>query len=361
MSKRMLQEIGVHTLIGGDSIRSGAGLVSRMRDNPNTLYLLDEIGMFLSAAYDKGAGNHMREIVTLFTQFFSETGQTWMGSDYADRKLNAPAPIVQPHMSLFGITNPTSLWNAFGGGALKDGSVARYLVFHPNEMYPDRAKSQMDSETIPQHILDSLSAIVNDIPVPEGRGNMAGIVASADPCPYPVPIAPNARAALEDYEDNNVRDRRKAAGTDRASIIARAVEHAWKIACIAAVSDNPSAPLITLEHAQYGMALSSWSTNWLDKQATSHVADSDFGRKLNKVLEIIRRAGADGLDRSDLTRATQRLLSGTRERDDIISNLEESAMVRMVAIDGIKPRFHYWAAEHAPKPDNSFDEIEVAV
>lgn len=359
MAKRLLNEIGVPMLLGGDSIRSGAGLVSRMRDNPNTLYLLDEIGMFLSAAYDKGAGNHMREIVTLFTQFFSETSQTWMGSDYADRKLNAPAPIVQPHMSLFGITNPTSLWNAFGGGALKDGSVARYLVFHPNEMYPDRSRNLMDGETIPQGILDGLSAIVNDIPVPEGRGNMAGIVASADPCPYQVPVAPVARAALEDFEDANVRDRRKAAGTDRASIIARAVEHAWKIACIAAVADRPSAPLITLEHAQYGMSLAAWSTNWLDKQAASHVADSDFGRKLNKVLEIIRRAGADGLDKTELTRNTQRLLGGTRERDDILATLEESGLLHAAAIGGVKPRMHFWASEFAPKADNSFDGADM--
>jgi hypothetical protein len=358
MAKRLLGEIGAETLMGGDTIRSGAGLISRMVANPNTLYLLDEIGMFLASAYDKGAGNHMREIVTLFTQFFSETNQTWMGSDYADRKLKAPERIVQPHMSLMGITNPTSMWAAFSGGALKDGSMARYLVFHPNEMYPDCNRGSLSSERIPSTVLDPLRAILEDVPVPEGRGNLAGIVASADPCPYQVPINPAAREALEDYEDANVRDRRKSAGTDRVSIIARAVEHAWKIACIAAVADNPRAPLITLEHAQYGMALATWSTNWLDKQAGNHVADSDFGKKLNRVLDILRRAGTDGMDKSELTRNTQRLLSGSRERDDIVANLEESGLLVMRSIDTRRPRFHFWAAEFAPKADNDFADVE---
>jgi hypothetical protein len=360
MAKRMLTEIGVPNLLGGDSIRSGAGLVSRLRSEPNTLYMLDEIGMFLSSAYDRNAGPHMREIVTLFTQFFSEAGQTWMGSDYADRKLNAPAPIVQPHMSLFGITNPTSLWNAFGGGALKDGSVARYLVFYPNEMYPDRAKNQLDGETVPGHVLDLLRGVVDDLPTPDGRGNLASM-AMADPTPYPVPIAGNARDALEDFEDANVRERRLASGTDRASIIARAVEHAWKISCIAAVADNPKVPLIGLEHAQYGMALASWSTNWLDKQATTHVADSDFGRKLNKVHEILRRVGADGISKSELTRQTQRLLSGTRERDDIMVTLAESGTVVMQMIEhGGRGVAHYWSAECAPRDDNEMAGEEVA-
>ncbi len=358
MAKTLLKELGVPMLMGGDVIRSGSGLISRMKTNPNTLYMLDEIGMFLASAYDKGASAHLREIITLFTQFFSETGQTWMGSDYADRKLNAPEPIVQPHLSLMGISNPTSLWAALGGGALKDGSIARYLVFHPNEMYPSPNRRALDGDDIPNSVLDPLRAILEDIPIPEERGNMAHIVASADPCPYRVPVNQAARDALDDYEDSNVHERRKSAGTDRTSIIARAVEHAWKIACIAAVSDNPRAPLITLEHAQYGIALSSWSTNWLASKAGDHVADSDFGKKLNKVLEILRHAGPDGLDKSDLTKATARMLSGAKERDMLIADMVESGQVVVRAIDATRPRMHYWAAEFAPRQDNEFEDVE---
>jgi hypothetical protein len=358
MAKTLLKELGVPMLMGGDVIRSGSGLISRMKTNPNTLYMLDEIGMFLASAYDKGASAHLREIITLFTQFFSETGQTWMGSDYADRKLNTPEPIVQPHLSLMGISNPTSLWAALGGGALKDGSIARYLVFHPNEMYPSPNRRALDGDDIPNSVLDPLRAILEDIPIPEERGNLAHIVATADPCPYRVPVNQAARDALDDYEDANVHERRKSAGTDRTSIIARAVEHAWKIACIAAVADNPRAPMITLEHAQYGIALSSWSTNWLASKAGDHVADSDFGKKLNKVLEILRHAGSGGLDKGELTRATSRMLSGTRERDDIIANLEESGQVVVRSIDTTKAKLHYWATEFAPSVDNEFVDME---
>jgi hypothetical protein len=357
MAKKLLTELGVPMLMGGDVIRSGSGLISRMRTNPNTLYMLDEIGMFLCSAYDKNAGAHMREIIQLFTQFFSETGQTWMGSDYADRKMNTPEPIVQPHLSLMGISNPTSLWAALGGGALKDGSIARYLAFHPNEMHPSPNRRALDSDNTPNSILDPLRAILEDIPVPENRGNMAHIVASADPCPYKVPVNQAARDALDDYEDANVHDRRKSAGTDRTSIIARAVEHAWKIACIAAVSDNPRAPLITLEHAQYGIALSSWSTNWLAMQAGYHVADTDFGKKLNKVLEVLRHASCAGLDKSEMTRATARMLSGTRERDDILSSLQESGQVVVRMIGTTKPKMLFWAAEFAPQMDNEFEDV----
>jgi hypothetical protein len=358
MAKTLLKELGVPMLMGGDVIRSGSGLISRMKTNPNTLYMLDEIGMFLSSAYDRNASAHLREIITLFTQFFSETGQTWMGSDYADRKMNTPEPIVQPHLSLMGISNPTSLWAALGGGALKDGSIARYLVFHPNEMYPSPNRRALDGDDIPNSVLDPLRAILEDIPIPEGRGNMAGIVASADPCPYRVPVNQAARDALDDYEDANVHERRKSAGTDRTSIIARAVEHAWKIACIAAVADNPRAPMITLEHAQYGIALSAWSTNWLANRAGDHVADSDFGKKLNKVMEIIRHAGHGGMTKGELTKATSRMVSGTRERDDIISNLDESGQVAVRSIGTTKPTRHYWAAEFAPPQDNEMEDVE---
>lgn len=80
------------------------------------------------------------------------------------------------------------------------------------------------------------------------------------------------------------------------------------------------------------------------------VADSDFGRKLNKVSKILRDAGADGIIRTELTRRTQRILSGTRERDDILATLEESgSLVRRMVESGGRWTAHYLAAEFAPE------------
>jgi predicted transcriptional regulator len=85
-----------------------------------------------------------------------------------------------------------------------------------------------------------------------------------------------------------------------------------------------------------------------------YVADPVYGRKLNKMLEILRRARTGGLSKPEIARATQRLLSGTRERDDILANLEEAGMVVwsvIMAANG-KARFHYWATDYAPQKDN---------
>lgn len=77
----------------------------------------------------------------------------------------------------------------------------------------------------------------------------------------------------------------------------------------------------------------------------------DFGRKLNKVSRIVLEAGPDGISKKELTRRTQRMLSGTRERDDVLVTLEERGVLvfRVTNITKNRRSFHFLAAEFAPE------------
>jgi hypothetical protein len=78
-----------------------------------------------------------------------------------------------------------------------------------------------------------------------------------------------------------------------------------------------------------------------------------FRRRLWRVRDILMRYGAAGISKPELTKRTNRMLAGVRERDDILATLHDSGMVvvRITAIPKKQPKIHYWAAEFAPQED----------
>lgn len=92
----------------------------------------------------------------------------------------------------------------------------------------------------------------------------------------------------------------------------------------------------------------------LDRSMVVSRADLDFHRKLQKVQNILRQAGPDGVSRVELTRKTQRMLSCARERDDVLCTLEEAGLValRWFRHPNGRQTIHYWAVTHAPREDD---------
>ena len=316
-------EAGLAHHLGGNKIASGAGLLTALHRQPAILFQIDEFGMFLAAAADrKRSPRHITEILDNMTELFTSAGGIFLGAEYANRDgTNERRDINQPCLSVYGTTTPLHFWGALQGANVVDGSLARFLILPSDEDYPD--------ENIAVGIRQAPPALIRDLQcVAAGgllqKGNLIGKTADQNTTVTPmfVPMTEEARARFKALSLELTGELRAAAGTACTAILARIGENSLKLALIVAVGRDPARPEIDLTAADWAIDFVRYFAQRTMAAVERHVADTEVEAHLKRLKEIIRNAGAKGITKSEITRASQWLKS--RDRNEILETLIES-------------------------------------
>jgi hypothetical protein len=316
-------EAGLAHHLGGNKIASGAGLLTALHRQPAILFQIDEFGMFLAAAADrKRSPRHITEILDNMTELFTAAGGIFLGAEYANRDgSNERRDINQPCLCVYGTTTPLHFWGALQGANVVDGSLARFLILPSDEDYPD--------ENIAVGIRQAPSALIRGLQrVAAGgggqKGNLTGKTAGQNTAVNPaiVPMTEEARARFKALSVGLTGELRAAAGTACTAILARIGENALKLALIVAVGRNPAKPEIDLTSTEWAIGFVQNYARRTIEAVERHVADTEVEAHLKRIKEIIRNAGAKGITKSEVTRASQWLKS--RDRNEILETLIES-------------------------------------
>ena len=319
-------EAGLAHHLGGNKIASGAGLLTALHRQPAILFQIDEFGMFLAAAADrKRSPRHITEILDNMTELFTAAGGIFLGAEYANRDgSNERRDIVQPCLCVYGTTTPLHFWGALQGANVVDGSLARFLILPSDEDYPD--------ENITVGIRQAPPALIHGLQgVAAGgghqKGNLAGKTADQNTTVNPtiVPMTDEARARFKALSAELTVELRAAAGTAFTAILARIGENALKLALIVAVGRDPAKPEIDLSAADWAIDFVRHYARQTIEAVERHVADTETEAHLKRLKEVIRAAGANGITKSEITRASQWLKS--RDRDEILLTLIETGDV----------------------------------
>lgn len=291
--RRAFSEAGLDRYMAGENIASGRAVLTSLGKHPARLFQIDELGLFLRTVTGRAAPGHRMEIWSELLKLYSRAKGSYGGTEYADQKENARVDLQQPHCCLYGMTTPSTFWAALEGGAMLDGSLARFLVFVTDNHRPTRNKNA--------GIIEPCSALLQDLKAiargPLGHdfgGNLAEtMVSTASITPYTVPCDDDA----DELHDNMLENEediwaRKVAGSAAASIVARLGENAMKLALVRAVSDNPEAPAIGREAVQWGWDLAMHCTRGLLRDASAYMADNEHTKQANRIVEYLRRHGA---------------------------------------------------------------------
>jgi hypothetical protein len=131
-----------------------------------------------------------------------------------------------------------------------------------------------------------------------------------------------ARARFKALSVGLTGELRAAAGTACTAILARIGENALKLALIVAVGRNPAKPEIDLTSTEWAIGFVQNYARRTIEAVERHVADTEVEAHLKRIKEIIRNAGAKGITKSEVTRASQWLKS--RDRNEILETLIES-------------------------------------
>jgi Protein of unknown function (DUF3987) len=320
--RRCLHAADLSRYLGGSDIASGSGLRTALLRHPSMLFQIDEFGDWLRDVLGDRASSHRRQIATMLKELYSSANIPWEGIEYADqsRQGRPREDIYQPNACLFGTTTPGQFWGALAAGSLHDGLMARMLLFVSPCSYPDEQEPELLDPS--PDLIAALQAIAAG-PGAE-TGNLSGLMLpSVPPEPLTVPETPDAAAARRDLRRHQLAQQRVAEGTYVTAIAGRLAENAMKLALIRAVAGNPASPTITGEDVAWGRALSQHCIDTLLRDASRHVAESDYERKVNRALEIIRAHGP--VTQRDLFRRGWKLPE--RERQEIIRNLVDAGLV----------------------------------
>jgi hypothetical protein len=209
-----------------------------------------------------------------------------------------------------------------------DGSLARFIILPSDEDYPDENR-RAGLRKAPRTLIEGLQRLA------EGGGRISGNLVGRTAGPetgvslMTVPMDDEAQARFDALGDEITVELRASAGTFHTPILARIAENAAKVALVVAVGRDAARPVIRLEDALWAIDFVQHFAQRTIDAVERHVADSETEAHLKRVREIIRKAGAAGITKSELTRASQWLRA--RDRDDILLTLVESGDVITVA------------------------------
>lgn len=316
-------EAGLAHHLGGNKIASGAGLLTALHRQPAILFQIDEFGMFLAAAADRRRSpRHITEILDNMTELYTAAGGIFLGAEYANRDgSNERRDIVQPCLCVYGTTTPLHFWGALQGANVVDGSLARFLILPSEEDYPDE-NIAVGIRQAPPVLIHGLQRVAAG--GEHQKGNLAGKTADQNTTVNPtiVPMTDEARARFKALSAELTEELRAAAGTAFTAILARIGENALKLALIVAVGRNPTQPEIDITATDWAIGFVRHYARRTMEAVERHVADTETEAHLKRLKEIIRAAGAKGITKSEVTRASQWLKA--RDRDEILLTLIES-------------------------------------
>lgn len=329
--RRAIDDAGLDRYLGGETLASGRAVLSSLESHPAKLFQVDEFGLFLSGVTGPKAASHRAEIWSELMKLFSRAKGTYRGTEYANKKENPRVDIVQPCVCFYGTTTPSTFWRALEGGAMLDGSLARFLVFLSDNDRPERNRRPDIFKASPA-LIDALQAIARGV----GGGNLAGVgVMSATVAtePHTVPMTDDAEEMHDMHLSHEDKWAREVAGTPKAAVVNRLGENAAKLALIRAVSRNPQQPTIIARDVAWGWALAEHCARSLLQDAERFIADTEFEAKLNRALDIIRRHGP--VSSAELIR--KGFKHPERERSEVLRTLAEAGLIREHAMTPYGP------------------------
>ena len=281
--------------LGGENLASGRGMLSALEQHPARLFQIDEFGLFLSTVTGGRAPAHKAEIWSELMKLYSRAKGIYRGTEYANKKDAPRVDIHQPCVCFFGTTTPSTFWKALEGGAMMDGSLARFLVFVTDTDRPER-NPNAGIIAPPPALLDALKAITRGAGDPPPPGNLPDVhvvpmSATEEATPHTVPMTASAEALHDRKLAEEDVWAKKVAGTPQAAIVNRLGENASKLALICAISRDPAHPQVTEPDVAWGWALAEHCTRTVLRDAQRFLADSEFEKRLNKAINIIGKHG----------------------------------------------------------------------
>ena len=247
---KILRECGLVDAIGRES-KSGSGYHSQLAESPNILFTQDEIGKWWQ--YTQGNATHASTIKTFFLKAFTSSGdENFVGIEYAGQgKANNIEEIDYPHASLYGVTTPSSFYEALTKADVHEGLLGRMLVVE-SDVRPELKSKLIEDKSALDAILRYNTRMDDHI----RKGNQSSIAGFGADDPVVILIKPEAHQMLSEANRKVRQGILPELDTKGLSeVYGRHGELVGKLACLMAVAKDCVNPVVTKMEVTYAIQI----------------------------------------------------------------------------------------------------------
>jgi hypothetical protein len=335
--------------IFADKIRSLPGLAGRLRKSPSCIAVVDEFGKFLSLHADRNAAPHREEIATALMELTGAPAGSWGGAEKAGGNI---ARIIQPCLTVHGISTPSTFWAALSSGNISEGLLGRLVLIDAGDGEPVKVRRPSGSlDEIPAELSAQVSTLLGGESGQFGRGGFHALAARSQERPWPI-ITATYKPGVEDlFEafDDRMRAMRTTLDPQYRPILNRVGENAARLALIVAVGCDPKEPVITAEIQTWANSVAEASFNTIVIGAHANIADNEKSAEYLRVRGIVERTKGEGITRGWIVKRLRGAIDA-RRLDDVLSHLTVAREIVLASVTSEKgqTRVRYWAREHLP-------------
>lgn len=321
----VLHETNNLHLLAGFGYSSKSAVISTLVCKPRHITIIDEFEKYLKRAGGQNESNlkgAVEEIIQIWGRHnsihkaaaFSVVKQTKEIKDALDKLY-----CYCPHITLYTMTTPESIWQTIGQGGVDDGFLNRFLVYVCKDEKQKRKNVRRAEINFPRSIIDWCDAIKARCPED-----------SDDPHKKPerivLSVSMEADAIYDQYQDKLFEAENENKKFGLGKITERCAEIALRIAMICALSENPNATVVTGEHMRWARDWTEFCFSGLIKDMKMKMFGSQFEGSKLRFLEAIRKSGS-GVTRAAMNRIKPFSEFKPREIDEILQALMDAELV----------------------------------
>lgn len=272
--------VGGGTILGKPA--SGASLEDHILSRKNQLVSVDEMSFMLDAANDEKAPAHLKDLVAVLLKLYSASRNTYnrrIRAKQAGIRNEEVISIPNPCVSMLGFSTVEGFSRAFTESNLTDGLIGRMLfVMGRNDVRPKRPSTPMAIPNSVQAIVGAMAPI-NSVAQSGVTGSNGGVI---------VAETQDAAQMLNDILENCEfdRDRSQVVAT---SLYARSFEKIERISGVLAIWDDPTSPVITVEHVQWAKSVVYASDATIMGFVKNRMVVNESMENLKKIRGLIKR------------------------------------------------------------------------
>jgi hypothetical protein len=295
---RLAEDAGLFHLIGPPGYQSATGVVQALRRQPAHLAIVDEFGIALKNARERGQ-NHKAEALREMMSAFSNQDGAMRLPGYAGTQLKKSereeleGVVRRPSLTFIGLSTPSTLDEALTGADIASGFVNRFLIVRTEE--PELIGRKVGPVPLPVAVREwaqfHAAAHGGSGPLEDDMGP------DSPPVPIVLPMSREADSIYLNLEKEMQAIRKKSHSEVIGEILIRCVEISKRIGLIVTRS---------LKHDEVSAEAANWSVDFVRfhfmrmAALAPSIGQGAFAALVEKVGRAVTAAGKNGLTNRDL-------------------------------------------------------------
>lgn len=258
--------------IVGGKVTSDSAIGSLLKDNPNTLCIWDEYGLFMQ----KTKGGVQATINDVMLDLWGAANSRYRLKAYADK--DRDITICQPCFSIAGYSTADHFWAGLNRMHLRDGFAGRLMVIDTGTRAP---RKQKKFSYPPQKLIDRTQFWID-----RGRTPLTDAGIQDNPEAEIIDIDENAKAVFNElWQEVESHD-----SDEEQSVWGRAPEKAQKLALIRALDRHPSEWIVQKQDAEWGTAWAVHTSEYMLTEGRKRLGiDGSFDQIKTEVFSALKQ------------------------------------------------------------------------